>query len=316
MAQLVEILEGPWSENSIHGPPSSCSYELNLYDRSAQLKDQRKAIRENHKLHRNASNIVSNIASSFQFNDRNSIESALRDALCSFRFNCDVDQDPPLQRRHLMEQLYFSSLPVQFWDEIELDQEINTIEEEIARLQEQKLQLKSSTLVEQTDSECDSSPNGSNESDSDDDDISDDSEDDFDDFEDEYLPPLAALKQLRKKKLLKRKLEDDRENRSKRPYKKSSLDYELQLSISQTITNFELSSSVTESSVSTTSTATTTCPIISTMSTTTQSTTATMSPTKREKTTIIQKEKTFQTEEVLKIKPVVCNEDEDVDILN
>jgi len=45
-------------------------------------------------------------------------------------------------RRHYFEPLYLSSLPVQVLDEIELDQEIDLIEEEIARIQEQKKLLK------------------------------------------------------------------------------------------------------------------------------------------------------------------------------
>jgi len=129
-------------------------------------------------------------------------------------------------RKHYLKPFYWSSLPVQ---EIELDQEINLIEEEIAKIQEQKKLLKRTAIptrqyylaTSSSDSEldhCSHSLDSSSEDDQilvveeiDDDEDCDEEqygnqiEEDEDEDEDEYLPHSIHNPSITSPKNLKRK---------------------------------------------------------------------------------------------------------------
>jgi len=151
---------------------------------------------EDLELHQNAKSLVEEITDALRssrniFNDRGTIESALRDALesCSYQeeglIQISYRESQRRNRRQTVEYVYLSTFPVH-WDELELDQEINSIEEEIARIEEQKLLLKRSSSFCSSDlsgSESNSDVGSLSQSSS----SAEQSED-----EDRFLPPLAS----------------------------------------------------------------------------------------------------------------------------
>lgn len=255
------------------------------------------------------------------YNDRGALESALRDALdhCASEqdlFEISFDLDNTRNRKHYWEHLYLSSLPVHVFDEIELDQEINSIEEEIARLQEQKLLLKKSASLDNSLDSCSSGDENSQISsleDSEEENNIEELELDLSDQEledeDEYIPP----NQTDSKKILKRKrntyvLEDiptpqPQVNKKQKHKHKQKQRLSQKIDIQLVVVPSHSTSSSPSHNVSN--------------SDTNYSVTSSPNSGKKLKPSLRQrKEEVFQVEEVLIIKPSTSTEDEDVDILN
>jgi len=197
-----------------------------------------------------------------------------------------------------VEYVYLSTTPV-YWDELELDQEINLIEEEIARLEEQKLLLKRSSSISSIDSNSDLSSLSQNSS----------SADEHSEDEDRFLLPLASptkripkvdLRQNKNQK--RRKISDDEEKKSKsKKNQKKTVNLKVKFQEDLMTPSKNIGSSVN----SLESTCTTTSSI--------------SSPSKKSLEKRKQTEQIFKVEQVLKLSPVVSsedNEDEDIDILN
>jgi len=299
MAQsvLVETLGAIWKEQvDTHPDLMSCAFEVDLNgERTITGSAMTNTDTLDLELRHSSSELVNEIVRIMKessdavsrdivFHDRGTLESALQDALdhCSydslFDISSDWEETRRSQRRDYLKQCGLSSLPIQLLDEIELDEEIDGIEEEIARLQEQKLLLKSSSLLDDGNTSSTDSIEGSSSSSPS---PSSSSTEEVDDF----LPPP---KTKTKTKTLKRKTLDNRTvdmkpKKSKKIYA-SPIDIELELSLTNSITNFE------------------------------QSYRRKSSQQHKKK----QKKEAFRVEQVLKIEPIlhVDDDDEDIDILN
>jgi len=227
----VETLGAIWKEQvNTHPDLKCCAFEVDLNGErrltgSAETNTHTLDLELEHSSSDLVNEIVrimkesSDASSSIVFHDRGTLESALQDALVQFSYDdlFEISSDWEDSRTHYYEQYVLSSLPVQILDEIELDEEIDGIEEEIARLQEQKLLLKRSHVDNSIDgnlSSCDSQES-SNE------------------LEADYFPPPPS-KPLRKRK----RTLDQGTKKTKKIYHEDSIDFELEISFSH-ISNLE-----------------------------------------------------------------------------
>eukprot|EP01114_Cavostelium_apophysatum_P003835 TRINITY_DN13972_c0_g1_i1.p1 TRINITY_DN13972_c0_g1~~TRINITY_DN13972_c0_g1_i1.p1 ORF type:complete len:302 (+),score=48.85 TRINITY_DN13972_c0_g1_i1:234-1139(+) len=227
------------------------------------------------------------------FNDRGAIESALYHALNScgqeplFEISFNIGR-----RRSRYEQPYLSTLPVYVWDEIELDEEIDTIEEEIARLQEQKELLKRSASATDSDESCAESPCASSN----------------DEIEDVAVEEPTSLSSKRKSSTSSKDISERKRKRPKIQKKRSKFSPQIDIEVEFSISQSDFRDSSSSRSPSKNSAPSSSC------------NTPNSSPSKESFVShaILHRE-VFKDEQILVIKPVIAaeaEEDEDIDILN
>jgi len=255
MAQsvLVETLGAIWKEQvNTHPDLMSCAFEVDLNgERTITGLARTNTDILDLELRHSSSELVNEIvrimkesseavSQDIVFHDRGTLESALLDALdqCSydnlFEISSDWEETRRAQRQDYYKQCVLSSLPIQLLDEIELDEEIDGIEGEIARLQEQKLLLKSSSSLDDGNTSSPDSLEGSTSSSP--------SSSSTEDVEDFFPIPKAKTKtKTLKRKQLDRDVDMDVDMKKKKSRKiyANPIDIELELSLSQSITNFE-----------------------------------------------------------------------------